>query len=87
MEPLVDFQALPLQGLDFHTAEGFISQIMLVSFGFPVLTMVKSYISQHLIVFLGSVTSHPIHPGCLKPQMNFPRAKAVRYSENPGHIC
>lgn len=38
-------QALLFEGIDFHTAKSFISQIMAVSLGFPVLIVVKLYIS------------------------------------------
>lgn len=48
LEPPVGFQALLFEELHFHTAKGFISQITVVSLGFPVLSTIVIH-SQHLV--------------------------------------
>lgn len=44
----MDFQPLLFEELDFHTTKGFISQITVVSLGFPVLAMIVIH-SPHLV--------------------------------------
>lgn len=59
-EPLVDFQALLFEELDFHTANGFISQITVVSLGFPLLAMVIIHFPAPSC-FFRSETCHPTY--------------------------
>jgi len=82
----VDFQALLFEELDFHTTKGFISQIMVVSLGFPVLATTVIHFPT-LSYFFRSETSLAQHTlVVLNPKGPFPKATTTD-SENAGHMC
>lgn len=58
----MDFQALLFEELDFHTAKGFISQIMVVSLGFPVLATIVIHLPTSSCFFRSetSLTQHTL---------------------------